>query len=139
MKWTRLTLRIASLFVSDILVLIVGAVFSPTLFAGADLPATRPAFDYKPGVVRVMTKLRDESTCDSAEASIREFPEDALPIARQELDGEFKDLPADVKQTVVALLDRNHAARAHFAEMQAADRHWNENSVTEIYKKFGHH
>jgi hypothetical protein len=105
----------------------------------ADIPATQPAFDYKPGVDRVMNELRDDATRDSAERIMRGFPEVALPIARHNLTSQFNDLPPDVRSAVLIILDRNHAARAHYLDLNDADHRWNDDSATELYKKFGHH
>ncbi len=127
-----MTLRVIPSFLATLLLAI-----APSL--ADDAPTTQPQLNYKPGVDQVMAMLRSPDTLDSGERIIRGFPEEALPIAREDLSHQFGDLPADVRADVAAMIDRNHAARAHQTQLAAASDKWDEDCTRSAYQKVGSH
>jgi hypothetical protein len=104
-----------------------------------DVPPTARNLNYKPGVDQVLTMLRSPDTVQSAERIIRGFPEEALPIAQDDLAHQFSDLPPDVRAEVQRIIDRNHAARAHFKQLADAEAAWSHDLIRDSYQKVGVH
>jgi hypothetical protein len=130
--WARWTLRKCATFAAALL-------FLPAFSIADDLPTTPRDLNYKPGVDQVMNQLRSPDTLESAKRILRGFPEQALPIAEDDLAHQFSDLPASVRADVQALLDRNHAARAHFNELRDAEAKWSQDLIRDSYQKAGSH